>query len=67
MLDNMSLEMMRAAVALVGGRALTEASGGITLASIRAVAETGVNLISCGALTHSAVSLDISLDIASES
>ncbi len=67
MLDNMPLEMLRAAVALVGGRALTEASGGITLSSIRAVAATGVSLISCGALTHSAVSLDISLDIATES
>ena len=58
--------MMREAVALVGGRALTEASGGITIERIRAVAETGVDLISCGALTHSAVALDISLDITSE-
>ena len=67
MLDNMPLEMLREAVALVDGRALTEASGGITLSSIRAVAQTGVDLISCGALTHSAASLDISLDISSES
>ncbi|MCO5220566.1 MAG: carboxylating nicotinate-nucleotide diphosphorylase [Thermomicrobiales bacterium] len=62
MLDNMSLEDMRAAVELVDGRALVEASGGITLERIRAVAETGVDLISSGALTHSAPSLDISLD-----
>jgi nicotinate-nucleotide pyrophosphorylase (carboxylating) len=63
LLDNMSVELLRAAVARVGGRAITEASGGITLASVRAVAETGVDLISVGALTHSAPSLDISLDL----
>ncbi len=62
MLDNMSLEEMKQAVALVDRRALVEASGGITLKTIRAVAETGVDLISAGALTHSAPSLDISLD-----
>ena len=62
MLDNMSLEEMRQSVALVDARALVEASGGITLETIRAVAETGVDLISVGALTHSAPSLDISLD-----
>lgn len=62
MLDNMSLDEMREAVSLVDGRALVEASGGITLATLRAVAETGVDLISSGALTHSAPSLDISLD-----
>lgn len=62
MLDNMSLDEMRAAVQLVDGRALLEASGGITLETLRAVAETGVDLISAGALTHSAPSLDISLD-----
>ena len=50
------------AVALVGGRALLEASGGITLESIGDVARTGVDLISVGALTHSAPALDISLD-----
>jgi nicotinate-nucleotide pyrophosphorylase (carboxylating) len=62
MLDNMSLAEMRRAVKLVDGRALLEASGGITLETIRDVAETGVDLISVGALTHSAPSLDISLD-----
>lgn len=62
MLDNMSLDEMRQAVELVDGRALLEASGGITLETIREVAETGVDLISVGALTHSAPSLDISLD-----
>jgi len=64
MLDNMGLDEMRRAVALVGGRALLEASGGITLETIREVATTGVDLISAGALTHSAPSLDISLDFA---
>jgi nicotinate-nucleotide pyrophosphorylase (carboxylating) len=62
MLDNMPLNDMRKAVTLVDGRALVEASGGITLETIRDVAETGVDLISAGALTHSAPSLDISLD-----
>lgn len=63
MLDNMPLALMRQAVEQVGGRARLEASGGITLASVRAVAETGVDFISVGALTHSAGSLDISLDL----
>jgi nicotinate-nucleotide pyrophosphorylase (carboxylating) len=63
MLDNMSPEMMREAVTLVAGRALVEASGGITEENIRAVAAAGVDLISVGALTHSAKSLDISLDL----
>jgi len=63
MLDNMSLEDMRQAVKLIGGRALVEASGGITLERIRAVAETGVDLISVGALTHSVKALDISLEL----
>jgi len=63
MLDNMSLEDMRQAVQLIKGRALVEASGGITLESIRAVAETGVDLISIGALTHSSKALDISLEL----
>jgi len=63
MLDNMDPETMREAVALIDGKALTEASGGITLATIRRVAETGVDFISVGALTHSAGSLDISLDL----
>ena len=61
LLDNMTLDELRSAVALAGGRARLEASGGITLESIRAVAETGVDEISVGALTHSARSLDVSL------
>ena len=63
MLDNMSPAEMGEAVTLVGGRALVEASGGVTVENIRAVAAAGVDLISVGALTHSAPSLDISLDI----
>ena len=51
------------AVRLVGGRVITEASGGIDLSTVRAVAESGVDLISVGALTHSAPVLDIGLDI----
>ncbi len=63
MLDNMSLEDMRRAVESIDGRALIEASGGITIDNVRAVAETGVNFISVGALTHSARALDISLEL----
>lgn len=63
LLDNMSPEMMREAVQRIGGRALTEASGGIALKTVRAVAEAGVNLISIGALTHSVHALDIGLDL----
>lgn len=63
MLDNMSLEDMHQAVKLIGGQALVEASGGVTLERVRAVAETGVNLISVGALTHSVKALDISLEL----
>ncbi len=62
LLDNMSLEGLRAAVALVGGRAQTEASGGVNLQTVRAIAETGVNFISVGAITHSARAVDIALD-----
>ena len=65
MLDNMSLEEMHHAAKLVGGRALLEASGGITLDNVCMVAETGVNFISVGALTHSAKALDISLELES--
>ena len=61
LLDNMAPETMRAIVAHVGDRAELEASGNITLATIRAVAETGVDFISVGALTHSAPALDLSL------
>jgi nicotinate-nucleotide pyrophosphorylase (carboxylating) len=63
MLDNMNLEDMRQAVRLVKGHALIEASGGITLENVRAVAETGVDRISIGALTHSPKALDISLEL----
>jgi len=63
MLDNMSLDDMRKAVKSICGRALIEASGGITLDNVRAVAETGVDLISIGALTHSVRALDISLEL----
>jgi nicotinate-nucleotide pyrophosphorylase (carboxylating) len=66
LLDNMSVEQLRAAVALVNGRAKTEASGGINLSNTRAVAETGVDYISVGALTHSARAMDIALDFAIE-
>jgi nicotinate-nucleotide pyrophosphorylase (carboxylating) len=61
MLDNMSNEDMKKAVEIVGGRALTEASGNMGEKDLRAVAETGVDLISIGALTHSVKALDISL------
>lgn len=64
LLDNMSLEELRAAVDFVAGRALTEASGGVTLDNVRQVAETGVDFISVGALTHSARAADIALDVA---
>jgi nicotinate-nucleotide pyrophosphorylase (carboxylating) len=63
MLDNMNLEDMRKAVKSIHGRTLIEASGGITLDNVRAVAETGVDFISIGALTHSARALDISLEL----
>jgi len=63
MLDNMSLDDMRQVVVLVQGRVVLEASGGITLENVRAVAETGVDLISIGALTHSARALDISMEV----
>lgn len=62
LLDNMSLGDLRAGVALVAGRVRTEASGGVSLATVRAIAETGVDLISVGALTHSAPVLDLGLD-----
>jgi len=63
LLDNMTLERLREAVALVAGRCPLEASGGVTLATVRAIAETGVDAISVGALTHSAPSLDVSLEV----
>ena len=63
MLDNFPVPLMREAVALVNGRVEVEASGGITLETVRAVAGTGVDLISVGALTHSVRALDISLEL----
>jgi len=63
LLDNMSLAELRAAVALAKGRARLEASGGVTLDTVLAIAETGVDEISVGALTHSARSLDVSLEL----
>jgi nicotinate-nucleotide pyrophosphorylase (carboxylating) len=63
LLDNMDEAQLRAAVAQVAGRAQMEASGGVTLATLRAVAETGVEWISMGALTHSAPALDLSLTL----
>jgi len=63
LLDNMSNADMRDAVRLIGGRALTECSGKVTLETVRERAETGVDLISSGALTHSAKSVDLSLEI----
>jgi nicotinate-nucleotide pyrophosphorylase (carboxylating) len=63
LLDNMDVETMREAVRRVAGRAKLEASGGVTLERVRAIAETGVDAISVGALTHSAPALDISLEV----
>jgi nicotinate-nucleotide pyrophosphorylase (carboxylating) len=63
LLDNFTVADMAAAVRLAGGQALLEASGGLTLASARAVAETGVDYLAVGALTHSAPALDIGLDL----
>jgi len=62
MLDNMSPEMMAEAVEIIGGRAIIEASGGITIDTVEAVAKTGVDIISIGALTHSAPACDIGMD-----
>jgi nicotinate-nucleotide pyrophosphorylase (carboxylating) len=63
MLDNMNTEMMTEAVKIINHRALTEASGGVTLATVREIAECGVDLISIGAITHSVIAMDISLEI----
>ena len=63
LLDNMTTEAMRAAVQRIAGRALTECSGTVTLETVRERAETGVDLISSGALTHSAKALDLSLEL----
>jgi nicotinate-nucleotide pyrophosphorylase (carboxylating) len=62
MLDNFSLDDLRMAVAMTAGRVTLEASGGVDLNTVREIAETGVQVISIGALTHSAPALDIGLD-----
>jgi nicotinate-nucleotide pyrophosphorylase (carboxylating) len=63
MFDNMSVEEMRKAVELIGKQAIIEASGGVSLETVRTIAETGVDIISVGAITHSVKALDISLDL----
>jgi nicotinate-nucleotide pyrophosphorylase (carboxylating) len=63
LLDNMNPAKLRAAVALIAGRCISEASGGVTPATVRAIAETGVDVISSGWITHSAPSLDLGLDM----
>ena len=63
LLDNMTPETLKTAVELVAGRALCEASGGITLETVRSMAQSGVDILSVGALTHGAKSVDIGLDI----
>ena len=63
LLDNMSLDMLRQAVELLDGQAAAEASGGVNEETVTAIAQTGVDIISVGALTHSAIALDISLDL----
>jgi len=66
MLDNFTLEELREGVALIAGRAIVEASGNVSLATVRAIADTGVDVISSGALTHSVRSLDLGLDVVVE-
>ena len=63
LLDNMTLDELRKGVAMIDGRAIAEASGGITPETARAIAETGVDILSMGWLTHSAPNLDVALDI----
>jgi acetoin utilization deacetylase AcuC-like enzyme len=63
LLDNMTVPQLREAVEFVAGRAKTEASGGVTLDTVRPIAETGIDFVSVGALTHSARSLDVSLEV----
>jgi nicotinate-nucleotide pyrophosphorylase (carboxylating) len=65
LLDNMAPDTLAKAVKMVGGRMITEASGGVSLTTVRGIADTGVDLISIGALTHSASVLDLGLDFAS--
>ncbi len=66
MLDNFSLADLREGVAQVGGRCLVEASGGVNLETVAEIAKTGVDVISVGALTHSARALDLGLDLTIE-
>ncbi|GAA0411231.1 carboxylating nicotinate-nucleotide diphosphorylase [Leifsonia naganoensis] len=66
MLDNFTLDELREGVALIAGRATVEASGNVSLATVRAIAETGVDVISSGALTHSVRSVDLGLDVVVE-
>lgn len=66
MLDNMDIDAMTKAVALIGKRAVVEASGNVSLRTLNAIAGTGVDVISCGALTHQAVSVDLSMRIAAD-
>lgn len=63
MLDNFTVEQLREGVALIGGRAIVEASGNVNLGTVRGIAETGVDVISVGALTHSIRALDLGLDV----
>ena len=63
MLDNFSLDELREGVALIDGRAIVEASGGVSLATIGDIAQTGVDVISVGALTHGVTNLDLGLDV----
>ena len=66
LLDNMSAATLREAMGIVNGRVVTEASGGVTLENVRALAETGVDVISVGSITHSAPALDFSLEVSVE-
>jgi len=66
MLDNMDIDTMTKAVTLIGKRAVVEASGNVSLQTLNAIAGTGVDIISCGALTHQSVSVDLSLRIAAD-
>jgi nicotinate-nucleotide pyrophosphorylase (carboxylating) len=63
MLDNLNLDDLRAGVALIAGKAVVEASGGVNLDTVAEIAATGVDVISVGALTHSARALDLGLDV----
>ena len=63
LLDNMTLEELTQGVEIIGGRAIAEASGGITPETARGIAETGVDILSMGWLTHSAPNLDVALDV----